>query len=133
LEIQFLWEQPLRHVTTPAIAGRELFVAVVAGFLRKLPVFDVMQWQLVVRRLAESLREADSNCLVIILDGRWVVWTGSSQLLDITTGEYVEELPYPALEHVSYNLGELFRRETAKFRQRTVAEAPNAHCQPEHV
>jgi hypothetical protein len=131
--MQFLWEQPLRHVTADMIGGRDLFIAVVAGFLRKLPVLDAMQWQLVVRGLTTSLQDTDSNCLLVLADGRWVIWTGTSQFLDITTGAYIAELPYPALEHVSYNLVELFRREMAKFRQRTVAEAPDANCQSEHI
>jgi hypothetical protein len=49
--------------------------------------------------------------LLSINDGRWATWTNDSYFLDLETGERVEELPSPAVEHVAYNLTELVQRE----------------------
>jgi hypothetical protein len=114
-----------------------VMVVWVATLLAKLPFVNETQWRLVLSEAyghlsvtGESIatainpvfhgeKPADTikNYQLAFVDGRFVTWDSMAMkgFLDIETGDHVEQLQYPALESLSYNLTELARRELRRF------------------
>jgi hypothetical protein len=55
---------------------------------------------------------------IVFIDNQFTTWTGEKGFLDLQTGEWVTELPHPALETIGYNLNELYRREKLRIEKR---------------
>tara|TARA_Y100001938_G_scaffold148750_1_gene233377 strand:- start:19934 stop:20419 length:486 start_codon:yes stop_codon:yes gene_type:complete len=59
-------------------------------------------------------------------DRRWVTCTGTPAFFELTTGEWVDQLPYPALETVTYECTTLFMRQllSSQGRQEDADNSP---------
>ena len=56
---------------------------------------------------------------IVFIDSQYVTWTGEKGFLNLHTGDWVEELPHPAMETIGYNLNELYRREKLRIEKRS--------------
>jgi hypothetical protein len=56
---------------------------------------------------------------IVFIDSQVTTWTGATGFLDLQTGEWISELPHPAMETIGYNLNELYRREKLRIEKRS--------------
>ena len=122
--------------TTPATeySPGQTMAVWAAVMLRRLPFLGELQWQLLLRRCAAFLHGTGAKvqaalqqrpagklpaCQLAIVDGRYATWTAREKVgfLDLETGEDLEQLAFPPLESLSYNLVELARREKRRHDQ----------------
>lgn len=56
---------------------------------------------------------------IVFVDSQFCTWTGETGFLDLTSGEWADELTHPAMETIGYNLNELYRREKLRIEKRS--------------
>ena len=102
-------------------ADAAILVAALANWLYEwrlfgdLGIYDVVKkLEPAVCQLAEDLAVDDDSAPSILIltvhDGRWTACTGWQQFFDVQTGKEVEELPGPAVSHLSCDITALYWR-----------------------
>lgn len=132
LEMSFIDHELLRRKQSDnpddAYAPGQTMTVWTAMMLRRLPFLGELQWQLLLREAAtffsttgyqvyEALRSVPVGklpaCQLAIVDGRYATWAERKPagFMDLESGQAVQQLAFPPLESLSYNLVELARRE----------------------
>jgi hypothetical protein len=65
---------------------------------------------------------------IVFIDSQFCTWTGQEGFFDLSSGEWIDELPHPAMETIGYNLNELYRREKLRIEKRSGFHVKKYHA-----
>ncbi|NDD53176.1 hypothetical protein EBZ39_04730 [bacterium] len=123
LQIRSIFSNVLREeLPTPEqpIPEASVKLLLTASMLENLTFLNAEQRTLILQQIVglffapnEDLKNSATQ--LIFVDGRYIVFTGSTGFVSLDSGDNLDGLPEPPIETISYNLDELCRRGLAKI------------------
>jgi hypothetical protein len=152
LQIRALFSGILRQPVpdeTILLSDAAVLFLLTADLVERLPFLKPEQRNVLLAEFWPTLESAGPQLFsqlnqFVFVDSQFCTWTRMTGFLDLQQGEWVTELPHPAMETIGYNLNELYRRGRrhiekrsglhAKHRAGSVEEPGNVRVgSPDHV